>query len=820
MVPGVSPVKEIEPAGGYAPPDLRFGLTSPQLAIWLDQALHPRKPIYNTGQTVAIRARLNVEYFSEAIRRVVAETDALRLRFSQRHGEPLQEIVPAFDYVAEFKDFSRLDQPERAARDWIETFFWTPFTPNDFPLFGFVLIRISETHYVWVQKYHHLLVDANARHLVAARVAALYGNISGAERLPDLDVPAFAGAKSVEDEYLSSEQYKEDAAYWSERFRHPPKPLVQADPALSDKHKSGRATRIICELSDNDSVALRQFARQLHSSVFKIIVVLAWSGFSRVYETDDIVFGVPLANRANEAAKRTVGLFTKVMPFRLCLEHSISLASALIELDELLSKDLKHQRFPTEHINRLLGLRRLNRAGLYDLGINYVRNDYTFDFAGVPVSCENLSSGFILPCTIMALEYGPDSPIRIMIDYDQGRIPADQAQQFSRAFMSLLSRVPAAGHLPLAELAAGFPASRPPAHLSSPRQAVIKPGKASSSVPEQTSPHDDVEVALLEIWGERFDAAKVTLDDDFFELGGDSLAAVLLVCLVNERLGIDLPISLLFEHRTIRAMAEAIRENRSGGSRLQCLNAGSEGIPLVLVHPAGGTLFCYRDLVARLPEHRPVYGIEAAGLRPGEQLPSSVEEMAETYLAAASGSLGKSPMHLAGWSFGGLVAFEMARQLVEQGQAPASLTLIDTPATPVTQDANEDAAVLAAVAGTLGIDPAEFIARAGRALPDAIGNAAAQLGVAALSAAQIEQITALARNVRRLRKDYRLRPLAVPMTLIRATAGRLSDGNAFDWSHAMDRPVPVIYLSATHDTVLHPPHVDQVAEFFRGVVKG
>src|SRR6478672_3252181 len=86
--------------------DREFKLTVPQVAIWLDQALHPGKPIYNTGQTIAIGAELDPGRFRDAVAHAVAVTDALRLRFTQRADGIFQSVVDTVATKVEFRDFS------------------------------------------------------------------------------------------------------------------------------------------------------------------------------------------------------------------------------------------------------------------------------------------------------------------------------------------------------------------------------------------------------------------------------------------------------------------------------------------------------------------------------------------------------------------------------------------------------------------------------------------------------------------------------------------------------------------------------------------
>src|SRR3954464_12754665 len=82
-----------------------YALTSSQLAIWIDQALHPGRPIYNTGQTITIKAPLHVDHFRRAIDTVVAESDALRLRFAEENGG-IRQIAEELGPTTQFCDLS------------------------------------------------------------------------------------------------------------------------------------------------------------------------------------------------------------------------------------------------------------------------------------------------------------------------------------------------------------------------------------------------------------------------------------------------------------------------------------------------------------------------------------------------------------------------------------------------------------------------------------------------------------------------------------------------------------------------------------------
>ena len=122
----------------------------------------------------------------------------------------------------EVRDFSSQSDPEAAATAWLERIFWRPLTPADFPLFRFAVAKLAARRYIWLQKYHHLIIDATGRQIVAARVAAVYDALSHGERPQPCSNGSYRIAKESEDAYLESDQYAADKAYWMLRFRDVP----------------------------------------------------------------------------------------------------------------------------------------------------------------------------------------------------------------------------------------------------------------------------------------------------------------------------------------------------------------------------------------------------------------------------------------------------------------------------------------------------------------------------------------------------------------------------------------------------------------------
>ncbi|AXX31982.1 Malonyl CoA-acyl carrier protein transacylase [Actinosynnema pretiosum subsp. pretiosum] len=141
----------------------------------------------------------------------------------------------------------------------------------------------------------------------------------------------------------------------------------------------------------------------------------------------------------------------------------------------------------------------------------------------------------------------------------------------------------------------------------------------------------------------------------------------------------DLPLQAFLAAPTARELAGVVRAHgarRPAFDPVVTLREGGRGTPLFLVHPIGGNVLCYRELAALLPGDRPVHGLQAAGADPGTEPLTSVPALADAYTRAIRRVHPHGPFHVAGWSFGGYVALEIAEAL-GAAQVPTA-TLLDT----------------------------------------------------------------------------------------------------------------------------------------------
>ena len=194
------------------------------------------------------------------------------------------------------------------------------------------------------------------------------------------------------------------------------------------------------------------------------------------------------------------------------------------------------------------------------------------------------------------------------------------------------------------------------------------------------APADELEEKLVAIWEERIGVDGIGVTDDFFELGGDSLIGALLFAQIEEILGKNLPVSTLLKVTTIRDQARLIRGENIELSFAPILPINTKGDrePMFFVPGKGGYPTRVRHLARKIDPQTPIYALQDLVVDHPSQLLRSVEAIAAFYLEEVKKLHYHGPYILVGESFGGLVAYEMAQQLLRAGEREPILVLLDT----------------------------------------------------------------------------------------------------------------------------------------------
>jgi thioesterase domain-containing protein/acyl carrier protein len=191
-------------------------------------------------------------------------------------------------------------------------------------------------------------------------------------------------------------------------------------------------------------------------------------------------------------------------------------------------------------------------------------------------------------------------------------------------------------------------------------------------------PRNEAEQKLVRIWEELLGIHPIGVRDNFFEIGGDSLLAAHLLLRIREAFGQDLPMSTLVHEATVEHLAGLI-EGKAAESKWPSLvevQSPRSKPPIYFIHALGGEILIYRPLAPHLGPDQPLYALRAQ-TDGGREPFTRIEDMAAHYLKEVLAIQQQGPFFLGGFSFGAIVAFEMAQQLQRQGHQVAFLAVID-----------------------------------------------------------------------------------------------------------------------------------------------
>ncbi|MCB0178339.1 MAG: amino acid adenylation domain-containing protein [Anaerolineae bacterium] len=216
------------------------------------------------------------------------------------------------------------------------------------------------------------------------------------------------------------------------------------------------------------------------------------------------------------------------------------------------------------------------------------------------------------------------------------------------------------------------------------RKALPVPDQTGSELDETfVAPRDELELELKKIWESVLNIQRVGVRDNFFDLGGHSLLAVRLFIQIDEVLGKSLPLVALFQAPTIEELANLLRQEGwtpSSPPVVALQEGNSDRQPFFCVPPAGTSILDYVNLVRHLEPNQPVYGLQPMSLNAGQEFMfDRVDAIAAQLIKEVQNIQPEGPYLLGGRCFGGIVAYEMARQLTDQGQQVNFLALFDTP---------------------------------------------------------------------------------------------------------------------------------------------
>ncbi len=667
-------------AGGFLPvpptppasPTAIFPLTEGQRGVWLTTQMGADAScVFNESVILDLGGPLNEAALIRAVESVVNRHDALRTAILP-DGEA-QRTLPSVTVAVPVSDLSALDGAVREAREEeaLSAEAGQPFDLAQAPLIRFRLIRRGQEEHRLVITAHHIVCDGWSFGVLLSDLADAYTALSQGK----IWVQSAASFRR----YAGREHADaENNAYWMRRLSSPPAPLhLPADrmrPALAS-YRGARGSRRVPPALTSALRRLCAVSGTTLSAALLSAYTLLLHGLSGA---SDAVVWVPSAGQALEENVELIGQCVSLLPLRVASAPETAFTDYLRATRAALLSAMDHQLYSLDAVMSAL-----------DRPVPIITTFNIDQFA--PLGFAGLASKLThTPRRFFQFDLGLNviedaGALEVECDYNTDLFDAATIERRLEEFEGLLSAATADPGACVGALTA--PLRQAERLLPSAPAADMATGLMLSALPAAEA-LTETEARLALLWGEVLGISELRVTDSFFEQGGYSLLALRLYGRIEQEFGVRLPLPTLFQAPTLEALAEIITQNSApkvlSDEPLSTLvplktpaGTGTLKPPLYCVHPDHGLVLFYQALAGRLPPDQPVYGLQSVGVDTEEAPLTSLEEMAARYLRDIKKFQPDGPYHLGGYSLGGVVAAEMARQLHASGEQVGLLALFD-----------------------------------------------------------------------------------------------------------------------------------------------
>jgi non-ribosomal peptide synthetase component F/thioesterase domain-containing protein/acyl carrier protein len=642
----------------------------PQKRFWLLEKLAPGNRAFYMPACVRLNGSISQPILEKAFQVLIDRHETLRTTFEEMKNELMQVITSSREFSLRSSSLEDIPQAQRELQltELIRQEAGEPFDLSRGPLLRARLFRLDAREHVLVVTIHHILADGWSQSIIQRDLWTAYEALAHGQEpsLPPLAIQ-YSDFTAWQKDWLLSPESQKHMEFWTKQLT-PPLPVLDfpADRPPQNRPASHGAMETLL-LPQELTSALKSLGQSQEVTMFTLMLACFGVLLSRYTNEEDVLIGSPVANRRPET-EPLIGPFAGPVCLRLNLAGNPTLREMLSRVREVTLDAMTYAELPFEVLVDKIKVRSVHgRNPLFQFYFIYqtafLQTRELGDLTISPMPTFSLGTPFELQLALIErsegvraqLEYNPDlfdsSTIRAVLDY---------YVEILRSFVSSIEKRVA--HIP------------PPARTTSSVHVLPAAGSHSQFV----APHDSTELQLLLIWERLLERLEIGVRDNFFDLGGQSLLAAHLVSEVEKAFGRKIDLSTLLTAPTIEQMARHLRSKEATEhSSLVPIRPSGSKPPLFCVHGGGGHVLRFRAMAARLDPDQPFYGLRSPEVD-GAVKKVTVEELAAGYIRDIRSLQSHGPYNLSGASFGGLVAYEMATQLVAQGEQVGVVALFDT----------------------------------------------------------------------------------------------------------------------------------------------
>jgi thioesterase domain-containing protein len=648
--------------------------------IWRVLQLEPNSAVYNLGFAYELKGPLDVDALEKALHTLTHRHDALRTSYVVIQGVPTRVIRPEVEVRFVRVDLSSISEADfslESHRLAIEAS-RSQFDLAQAPLWRFTLLERSKSDKVFLINTHHIISDRWSVGILVHELALEYTALVHGEPLSaPSESRSYSEVMRRIEASISEQELAAHLDYWRAQFDGDVHDLILPTERQRVGETSYGGMRRTFMLPEGLATRLGTLAASERVTTYVVLIAALAARLHLDTGQTDLVFVTPVSGRHHALTRGVIGYFNNLVPIRLTISDAFCFRDLLRSSASVVKGAFEHQDVPFQQIAEQPGLNRI-RLGRCTISVQNTA-PLALDLPGIASSYYDVptdSANFDL-AVFFEEQAGA---YRGWVDAKTDLWTRDAIDQFIERFLALLEALADQPERPFAEFSAGPHASGPASGRGSNWSTTqTTPNEPAVSGPAARS-QNEMERQMIAIWEDVIGLRPLGPDSHFFALSGDSLLAARLFDRIARAIGRELPLAAILQAPTIRQLSDLILK---GGdvpwwAALVPLQPLGTRQPLFCVHGGGGGVLTYTRVAEHLGPDQPLWGLQAPR-RDEQPLPLRIEHIAEQYIQSILSVRPEGPYSLCGHSFGGLVAFEMARQLIDQGKRVSLLVVIDHP---------------------------------------------------------------------------------------------------------------------------------------------
>lgn len=507
-------------------------LSSGQQRLWFLDQLDPGSAAYNISRALRLRGDLRPDILEQCIREIVRRHEVLRTVIVSEKGAPVQRINPSAGFNLGMLDLSGLPDRQRdtEARNYAKQEAYRPFDLAAGPLLRAVLVRLHSDEHMLILTVHHIVSDAWSIGILCRELSLLYEAFLNGKPspLPELSFQ-YADYAVWQLRWLEGGKCKAELEFWRDQLSDITPLILPADrprPAVP----SFNGARHTFQLSGGLTNALRDLGRKERVTMFMTLLTAFQVLLHRYTGQDDIVVGIPVANRNQSETEGLIGFFVNTLVLRIDASGDPVFRDLLKTSRKRLLDAYSHQDLPFEKLVEFLQPQREpGRNPLFQVG--FAMQNVPFSDLRLPgltierTEIDDAKTKFDLEVYLAENAEG----VRCSFVYSTDLFNADTIQRMAAHYQMVLEELVADPDMRL-----------------------------SGTLKGNETPRSGQARQLAELWAEMLGRKSIGIHGDFFESGGDSLSASRCLLRMKSMLGISVPHEAFYQNPTVHGVISSL----------------------------------------------------------------------------------------------------------------------------------------------------------------------------------------------------------------------------------------------------------------------